>query len=60
VLKFVGDAVIALFPAEHSAENACSNAFGCGRMMMEAVARGINPVLAARNLPELSVKVSID
>lgn len=60
VLKFVGDAVIALFPAEHSAENACSNALGCGRMMIEAVAKGINPVLASHDLPELSVKVSID
>ena len=60
VLKFVGDAVIALFPAEYNAENACSNALECGRMMMEAVSKGINPVLVSHNLPELTIKVSIE
>ena len=60
VLKYVGDAVIALFPAEHSAEHACSNALECGRMMIEAISKGINPVLRSHNLPELAVKVSIE
>jgi class 3 adenylate cyclase len=60
VLKYVGDAVIALFPAEHDVEQACKNALGCGRTMLEAISGGINPALKSHSLPELGVKVSMD
>jgi adenylate cyclase len=60
VLKYVGDAVIALFPAEHNVEHACKNALGCGRTMIEAITGGINPALKSHGLPELGIKVSID
>jgi adenylate cyclase len=60
VLKYVGDAVIALFPAEHNVEHACKNALECGRMMIEVVGEGINPVFRSHNLPEIRVKVSMD
>lgn len=60
VLKYVGDAVIALFPAEHDRRQACMAALECGRMMMELVGRCINPVLLDHGMPELRVKVSID
>jgi class 3 adenylate cyclase len=60
VLKYVGDAVIALFPAEHDRRQACTSALECGRTMVEIVSRCINPVLCAKGMPELKVKVSID
>ena len=60
VLKYVGDAVIALFPAEHDRKQACVSALECGRMMIELVGRCINPVLCAKGMPELKVKISMD
>lgn len=60
VLKYVGDAVIALFPAEHNVEQACKNALECGWTMLEAISGGINPALKSHGLPELGVKVSMD
>jgi class 3 adenylate cyclase len=60
VLKYVGDAVIALFPAEHDKKQAGASALECGRMMIELVGRCINPVLCAKGMPELKVKISMD
>ncbi len=60
VLKYVGDAVIALFPAEHDREQACRNALECGRTMLEEMRTGINPALKSHGLPEIGVKVSMD
>jgi class 3 adenylate cyclase len=60
VLKYVGDAVIALFPAEHNVEHACKNALDCGRMMIETISKGINPILCNHKLPELGIKLAID
>ncbi|WP_158385478.1 adenylate/guanylate cyclase domain-containing protein [Candidatus Nitrososphaera evergladensis] len=60
VLKYVGDAVIALFPAEHDVERACKNALECGWTMLEAIGGGINPALKSHGLPELGIKVSMD
>jgi len=60
VLKYVGDAVIALFPAEHDSKQACMHALECGKMMLEVVHSAITPALFSHGLPELRVKVSID
>jgi class 3 adenylate cyclase len=60
VLKYVGDAVIALFPAEHDREQASKNALECGRTMLEAIRSGINPALKSHGLPEIGAKVSMD
>lgn len=60
VLKYVGDAVISLFPAEHDKKQACTQALECGRMMLDVISKCINPALSARDLPELRVKISID
>jgi class 3 adenylate cyclase len=60
VLKYVGDAVIALFAAEHDREQACKNALECGRTMLEAIKTGINPALKSHGLPEIGAKVSMD
>lgn len=60
VLKYVGDAVIALFPAEHDRQRACQSALDCGKTMLEVVNGCINPVLRSRGLQELGVKISMD
>ncbi len=60
VLKYVGDAVISLFPAEHDKKKACMQALECGKMMLDVISQCINPALSARGLPELRVKISLD
>ena len=37
VFKYEGDAVIALFPAEHDRMKACKNALNCSRAIMEVI-----------------------
>ncbi|HJS82806.1 MAG TPA: adenylate/guanylate cyclase domain-containing protein [Nitrososphaera sp.] len=59
-LKYVGDAVIALFPAQHDKQQASKNTVECARLMHDIIRDGINPELRARGLPELRIKVSID
>jgi adenylate cyclase len=60
VLKYVGDAVIALIPAEYNSSQASKNALECAKEMQRIIKECVNPELAARQLPELSVKMSID
>ncbi len=59
-LKYVGDAVIALFPAEYDSRQASMNAIGCVKDMQEIIKKCINPELAAHGLPEIRIKISID
>lgn len=60
VLKFVGDAVIAFFPAGFNKLLACDKAVHCARSMMTVIKNGINPILNQYDYPELNVKVGID
>lgn len=60
VLKFVGDAVIAFFPASFNKLLACDKAVHCARSMMTVIKNGINPILNQYDYPELNVKVGID
>jgi adenylate cyclase len=59
-LKYVGDAVIALFPAEYDSHQASKNAVGCAKDMQEIIKNCINPELAAHGLPEIRIKIAID
>jgi class 3 adenylate cyclase len=59
-LKYVGDAVIALFPAQFDKQQASKNAIDCARLMHEIVVKGINPQLKSHGLPELRIKISIE
>lgn len=59
-LKYVGDAVIALFPAQFDKVQASENAMDCAKQMHDIIKRGINPQLTTHGLPELRVKISID
>jgi class 3 adenylate cyclase len=60
VLKYVGDAVIALFPAEYDSSQASKNAVECAKGMQEIIKKCINPELKNHGLPEIKVKMSID
>jgi len=60
VLKYVGDAIIALFPAEYDSSQASRNAMGCAKDMQRIIKECVNPELRARRLPQLTVKMSID
>src|SRR5919199_6942891 len=60
VLKYVGDAIIALFPAEYNSDQASKNAVDCAKSMKEIIEKCINPELSARRLPKISVKMTID
>jgi adenylate cyclase len=59
-LKYVGDAVIALFPAGYDRHQPSRNAVGCANDMHEIIKKCINPELAAHGLPEIRIKISID
>jgi adenylate cyclase len=60
VLKYVGDAIIALFPAEYNSGRASRNALDCAKSMQRIIKECINPELIGRGLPQLTVKMSID
>ena len=60
VLKYVGDAVIALFPAQYDKHEASRNALSCAKEMQEILQGSINPELVAHGLPEIGVKISLD
>jgi adenylate cyclase len=60
VLKYVGDAIIALFPAEYDSGQASKNAVDCAKYMQRIIKECINPELISRGLPQLTVKMSID
>jgi adenylate cyclase len=60
VLKYVGDAIIALFPAEYDSDQASKNAVDCAKDMQRIIKECVNPELIARGLPVLTVKMSID
>src|SRR6188472_805964 len=60
VLKYVGDAVIAFFPAGYNKLLACDKAVQCANSMITVIKNGINPILNQYDYPELCVKISID
>jgi len=60
VLKYVGDAVIALFPAGYDEYHASRNALSCAKEMHKIVSGSINPELVAHSMPEICIKTSLD
>jgi class 3 adenylate cyclase len=60
VLKFVGDAVIALFPAEYNPENVLTRTLTCASSILDIIKDGINPVFRKNLLPEITVKIGIE
>jgi adenylate cyclase len=50
VLKYVGDAIIALLPAEYDSSQASKNAVDCAKGMQEIIKKCVIPELSARGL----------
>lgn len=59
VLKYVGDAVIGIFPAEYDSFKACINAIESAKNIIKIITKVINPVLYNK-LPQIEVKIGID
>ena len=60
VLKFVGDCVIGIFPAENNFPNTCDNAIQAAMIMCSIVEDVINPIFAAKELPEIGFHIGVD
>ncbi len=60
VLKYVGDAVIGYFVAEEGPLLVADSAVNCARTMVSVIEKGINPILAEYDYPELRVKIGMD
>ncbi len=60
VLKYVGDAIIAFFPASYNKLLACDRAVQCAKSMITVINNGINPILNQYDYPELNVKIGLD
>ena len=59
VLKYVGDAVIGIFPADFDAQKACLNSINCAKTMLKVLTQVINPVFYNK-LPLIEIKIGID
>ena len=59
VFKYVGDAVIALFPVRENAKKACGDAIHCSKTMIE-VLEYLNTALKSHGLLPITVKVAFD
>lgn len=60
VLKYVGDSVIGIFPAEFDKKKACENALSCAKSILSIVRECINPALRDNNLPLIKLKIGLD
>jgi adenylate cyclase len=61
VLKYVGDSVLAFFPATLEDKYLpCVNAVNCARSMIKIMCAGLNPILNEYDYPEMGVRVGID
>ena len=59
VLKYVGDAVIGIFPADFDVQKACLNSIHCAKTMLKVLTQVINPVFYNK-LPLIEIKIGID
>jgi adenylate cyclase len=60
ILKYVGDAVIAVFPSEFDTYKACEAAMLCAINISFIIKQCINPTFKKYGLPKLTVKMGID
>ena len=60
VLKFVGDAVIGLFPADYNPNKAILNSLDCAQYIQQIVKKGINPIFKNNFFREIAVKIGIE
>jgi len=60
VFKYVGDAVIVLFPAGHDRKKACVNAINCSKAILGIIQEIISPIFEQMKLPDIKVRIGID
>jgi len=60
VLKYVGDAVIAFFPAGFNKYLVCDKSFQCAKSMINVIENGINPIFEKDDYPKLGIKIGVD
>lgn len=60
VLKYVGDSVIGIFPAEYDKQKACKNALYCADSILSIISECIDPILASHSLPQITVKAGLE
>ena len=60
MLKFVGDAVLAYFNAEHALVYPADNIVNCAKSMIRVMNEAINPVLNVNGYPMIAAKIGID
>ena len=60
VLKYVGDAIIAYFPADANYNVRCNAAINCSYMMIRVLEEGVNSIFREHGLGGLQVKIGIE
>ncbi|MDQ3968131.1 MAG: adenylate/guanylate cyclase domain-containing protein [Thermoproteota archaeon] len=60
VLKYVGDAVIAYFPADANYNDKCNAAINCSDAMIQVLEEGINSVFREHDYEGLQAKIGIE
>lgn len=60
VFKYVGDAVIILFPAGHDRGKACINAIRCSKAIRNIIDKVISPMFEKAKLPDIKIRIGID
>lgn len=60
VLKYVGDSIIGIFPAEFDKKKACENSLNCASSILSIIQDCINPILKENGLPDITVKIGLD
>jgi adenylate cyclase len=60
VLKYVGDAIIAYFPADANYNDRCNAAINCSHAMIQVLEEGINSVFREHDYEGLQAKIGIE
>jgi adenylate cyclase len=60
VLKYVGDAIIAYFPADANYNGRCNTAINCSYAMIRVLEEGVNSIFREHGLGGLQVKIGIE
>lgn len=60
VLKYVGDAIIAYFPADGNYNGRCNAAINCSDAMIQVLEGGVNSIFRERGFEGLQAKIGIE
>jgi adenylate cyclase len=60
VLKYVGDAIIAYFPADANYNSRCNAAINCSQAMIQVLEEGINSIFREQGYDKLQAKIGIE